>query len=610
MGKSFTVVAAVLLYFIPVSISIPFIVFHGIGDRCSGGVNNFTQVLSNLSGSPGFCLEIGNGERDSWFMPLMNQANLACEKVKQMKELSQGYNIVAQSQGNLVARGLIEFCDNAPPIFNYVSLGGPHAGIAAIPKCSAGPICAIGEALMKLEIYTDFVQDHYAPSGYIKIPTNIGNYLEHSTYLPKLNNERPNERNSTFKDRFTSLHNLVLVMFQSDKIVIPKESSWFGYYPDGASTPLLPPQETKLYTEDWIGLKTLDVAGKVKFVSVPGGHLKMAQDDAVKYVVPYLQNKPRMVSSEVILNFKTIFQQRVMLMFLCLFFFFFIPITISVPFILIHGFKGQCSNGEVSSFTRLLSNLSNTPGSCLEIGNGEQDSVSMPLTQQASIACEKVKQMKELSQGYNIVAQSQGNLVARGLIEFCDNAPPVFNYVSLGGPHAGIADIPTCTNPVCELLKTEAYTDYVQDHIAPSGYIKIPTNITNYLEHSKYLPKLNNERPDQRNSTFKDRFTNLHNLVLVMFQGDKVVIPKESCWFGYYPDGASTPLLPPRETRLYIEDWIGLKTLDVAGKVKFLSVPGDHLQMAQDDAVKYVVPYLQNKPTTVSSEVRLNFKTM
>ncbi|KMT11780.1 hypothetical protein BVRB_5g104830 [Beta vulgaris subsp. vulgaris] len=28
--------------------------------------------------------------------------------------------------------------------------------------------------------------------------------------------------------------------------------------------------QTKLYTEDWIGLKTLDVAGTVKFVSVAG----------------------------------------------------------------------------------------------------------------------------------------------------------------------------------------------------------------------------------------------------------------------------------------------------------------------------------------------------
>jgi len=80
------------------------------------------------------CREIGDGVKDSLFMPLRQQASIACEKIKQMPELSEGYNIVAESQGNLVARALIEFCDNAPPVINYVSLGGPHAGVAAIPE--------------------------------------------------------------------------------------------------------------------------------------------------------------------------------------------------------------------------------------------------------------------------------------------------------------------------------------------------------------------------------------------------------------------------------------------------------------------------------------------
>ncbi|KAG2241343.1 hypothetical protein Bca52824_093209 [Brassica carinata] len=283
-------VAAVIFSIVPDSDSIPFILFHGIGDKCSGGVSNFTQLLSNLSGSPGSCLEIGNGETDSWFMPLTHQASLACEKVKMMTELSQGYNIVAQSQGNLVARGLIEFCDDAPPVINYVSLGGPHAGIAAIPKCSSGPFCAIAEALMKLEIYNDFVQDHIAPSGYVKIPGEMTKYLEHSKYLPKLNNERPDQRNSTFKDRFMSLHNLVLVMFQNDTTLIPKETSWFGYYTDDGFDSLLSTQQTKLYIEDWIGLKALDDVGQVKFVSVSGDHLMISYKDVVKYVVPYLMH--------------------------------------------------------------------------------------------------------------------------------------------------------------------------------------------------------------------------------------------------------------------------------------------------------------------------------
>lgn len=47
--------------------------------------------------------------------------------------------------------------------------------------------------------------------------------------------------------------------------------------------------QTKLYTEDWIGLRTLDEAGKVKFVSVKGGHLRISKSDMKTYMVPYLK---------------------------------------------------------------------------------------------------------------------------------------------------------------------------------------------------------------------------------------------------------------------------------------------------------------------------------
>ncbi|WVZ57644.1 hypothetical protein U9M48_008004 [Paspalum notatum var. saurae] len=93
------------------------------------------------------------------------------------------------------------------------------------------------------------------------------------------------------------------LQFEDDAVLIPRETAWFGYYPDGAFSPVLPPQETKLYIEDWIGLRTLDEAGRVKFVSVPGGHLRISKSDMKKYIVPYLtpeasskQNIRRMLS--------------------------------------------------------------------------------------------------------------------------------------------------------------------------------------------------------------------------------------------------------------------------------------------------------------------------
>jgi palmitoyl-protein thioesterase len=126
------------------------------------------------------------------------------------------------------------------------------------------------------------------------------------------------------------------VQFQDDAVLIPQETAWFGYYPDGAFDPVLPPQkvgsllhmivrhdlimldgwmrslvmcyyglfaktnkeaylimsmQTKLYLEDWIGLKTLEEAGRIKFVSVPGGHLGISKGDMKKYIVPYLEDK-------------------------------------------------------------------------------------------------------------------------------------------------------------------------------------------------------------------------------------------------------------------------------------------------------------------------------
>jgi len=77
-----------------------------------------------------------------------------------------------------------------------------------------------------------------------------------------------------------------------------------------------------------------------------------------------------------------------------------------------------------------------------------------------------------------------------------------------------------------------------------------------------------------------------------MFTEDKTVVPKESAWFGseaiedesrfYFSPGQhrlAKSIVPMREQRLYIEDWIGLRELDEQGKVVLTLCNGEHMQI-------------------------------
>lgn len=96
-------------------------------------------------------------------------------------------------------------------------------------------------------------------------------------------------RNSTYADNLMSLDNFIMALFDQDKTVVPKESSWFGSYAipdeDGTmeagltpSSPIIHMKKQPLYKENWIGLKSLDKAGKVFLVVCEGEHMQLADE--------------------------------------------------------------------------------------------------------------------------------------------------------------------------------------------------------------------------------------------------------------------------------------------------------------------------------------------
>lgn len=125
-----------------------------------------------------------------------------------------------------------------------------------------------------------------------------------------------------------------------------------------------------------------------------------------------------------------------------------------------------------------------------------------------------------------------------------------------------------------------------------------------YLSSNKFLTSINNEISGSRNATYADNLASLDNLVLVIFNKDKTVLPKESAWFGseavndeddifsnqyenmesvdqlaLSPVTPTKKIIPMRLQPLYTEDWIGLRKLDERGSVIFETCEGEHMHM-------------------------------
>jgi len=74
------------------------------------------------------------GQAASLVVPLDDQVEELCDQLRRDPALSRGFNVLAHSQGALVARGFVERC-NTPPVYNFVSLAGPQARANALLSC-------------------------------------------------------------------------------------------------------------------------------------------------------------------------------------------------------------------------------------------------------------------------------------------------------------------------------------------------------------------------------------------------------------------------------------------------------------------------------------------
>ena len=237
-----------------------------------------TLIEDSIKGSYVVSLMIGSNPADdsynSYFMPLHKQLEMACDKVSSDPQLANGFHAIGFSQGGLFVRALAQTCSGAK-IVNLVSIGGPQQGIFGLPQClgEAG-ICEEVRKLLDIGAYSPLVQDRLVQAQYWHDPRTASEYEKYNIFLPEINNEG-SPKNTTYKDKILQINKMVLVKFLNDTIVVPRDSEWFGFYTAGQDKQVQALEETPLYNEDWLGLKTLNEDGRLVLLSCLGNHLQV-----------------------------------------------------------------------------------------------------------------------------------------------------------------------------------------------------------------------------------------------------------------------------------------------------------------------------------------------
>uniref|UniRef100_A0AC35TGK0 Palmitoyl-protein thioesterase 1 n=1 Tax=Rhabditophanes sp. KR3021 TaxID=114890 RepID=A0AC35TGK0_9BILA len=276
------------------NVSLPIVLWHGMGDSCCNplSMGSVKRLLEDtLKGVYVHSLELGDNvvsDTEHGFFANMNEiVDMACQKIKADAELQNGYNSIGFSQGGLFVRALAQRCPF--PKMNYlVSIGGPQQGIYGFPFCIGNSkACKIVSKLLNYGAYESFIQKSVVQAQYWHDPIRSDLYKNRSIFLADINNE--NKINVDYKENIEDLKGMILVKFLKDEMIVPRESSWFGFFgADGSTVSKM--ENTTLYLEDRIGLKALHESGRLHFLEVNGEHLRISGKELVdKIVIPYLK---------------------------------------------------------------------------------------------------------------------------------------------------------------------------------------------------------------------------------------------------------------------------------------------------------------------------------
>jgi palmitoyl-protein thioesterase len=256
-----------------------------------------------------------------------------------------------------------------------------------------------------------------------------------------------------------------------------------------------------------------------------------------------------------------------------------------LPLVMLHGIASSKDN--LAVLEGMIKSNFNLEIFNLEIGDGVKDSFELNMNAQLEILCNTIYQNEKLKGGFNFLAMSQGGLLARGYVQYC-NLFPVNNLITLATPHGGVFEP---NNVIVKLLNI--YDKETQNDLSFSNYWRDAFRYDLYLTNSTYLSKLNAELMfDDTINEISNNLDVLNNFVLVWSPFDEVLTPPDSGKFSTYKPNENKELIVEHlfDNIIFKENRLGLRTLFEQNKLIMHATDCKHSEHREPKCFHQLLP--------------------